>query len=148
MTAQRKYFGTDGIRGKIGSSLINPEFVLKLGWAVGRVREETERVLRRLGCALVEILGASGGETGVEAGGQSIPPVRLPSWSQKRTEDIPRGYVGHEDLANGVRLGKSDPGPQWDWDHFLSRVRHWESGADDRGLLRTIHQMLADYLGE
>lgn len=34
---QRKYFGTDGIRGKVGSSNINPEFVLKLGWAVGRV---------------------------------------------------------------------------------------------------------------
>lgn len=34
---QRKYFGTDGIRGRVGLSSINPEFVLKLGWAVGRV---------------------------------------------------------------------------------------------------------------
>ncbi len=34
---QRKYFGTDGIRGFVGQSNINPEFVLKLGWAVGRV---------------------------------------------------------------------------------------------------------------
>lgn len=34
---QRKYFGTDGIRGQVGLSHINPEFVLKLGWAVGRV---------------------------------------------------------------------------------------------------------------
>src|SRR3989338_8169140 len=33
----RSYFGTDGIRGKVGVSLINPEFVLKLGWAAGRV---------------------------------------------------------------------------------------------------------------
>ena len=33
----RKYFGTDGIRGKVGNSYINPEFVLKLGWAVGKV---------------------------------------------------------------------------------------------------------------
>jgi phosphoglucosamine mutase len=33
----RKYFGTDGIRGHVGQSSINPEFVLKLGWAVGRV---------------------------------------------------------------------------------------------------------------
>ncbi|MBW2262731.1 MAG: hypothetical protein JRG91_12220 [Deltaproteobacteria bacterium] len=40
------------------------------GWAVGRVHEETERVLRRLGRALVEILAASGGETGFEPGGQ------------------------------------------------------------------------------
>ncbi|WP_131782589.1 phosphoglucosamine mutase [Legionella gresilensis] len=35
--SQRKYFGTDGIRGQVGISNINPEFVLKLGWAVGRI---------------------------------------------------------------------------------------------------------------
>jgi phosphoglucosamine mutase len=34
---KRKYFGTDGIRGTVGTGPINPEFVLKLGWAVGRV---------------------------------------------------------------------------------------------------------------
>ena len=34
---QRKYFGTDGIRGKVGESDINPEFVIKLGWAAGKV---------------------------------------------------------------------------------------------------------------
>ena len=33
----RKYFGTDGIRGRVGNELINPEFVLKLGWALGKV---------------------------------------------------------------------------------------------------------------
>ena len=33
----RKYFGTDGIRGRVGEGHINPEFVLKLGWAAGRV---------------------------------------------------------------------------------------------------------------
>lgn len=33
----RKYFGTDGIRGRVGEGNINPEFVLKLGWAAGRV---------------------------------------------------------------------------------------------------------------
>ena len=33
----KKYFGTDGIRGKVGSGVINPDFILKLGWAVGRV---------------------------------------------------------------------------------------------------------------
>src|SRR5471030_1392741 len=34
---QRQYFGTDGIRGRVGVSPITPEFVLKLGWAVGKV---------------------------------------------------------------------------------------------------------------
>jgi phosphoglucosamine mutase len=31
----RKYFGTDGIRGKVGEHPITPDFVIKLGWAVG-----------------------------------------------------------------------------------------------------------------
>lgn len=34
---KRKYFGTDGIRGRVGEAPINPEFILKLGWAFGRV---------------------------------------------------------------------------------------------------------------
>ncbi|HFD88106.1 MAG TPA: phosphoglucosamine mutase [Gammaproteobacteria bacterium] len=33
----RKYFGTDGIRARVGDPLMNPEFILKLGWAVGKV---------------------------------------------------------------------------------------------------------------
>jgi len=33
----KRYFGTDGIRGRVGEGVITPEFVLKLGWAVGRV---------------------------------------------------------------------------------------------------------------
>jgi phosphoglucosamine mutase len=33
----RKYFGTDGIRGRVGEGHITPDFMLKLGWAVGRV---------------------------------------------------------------------------------------------------------------
>ncbi|MDT8410322.1 MAG: phosphoglucosamine mutase [Wenzhouxiangellaceae bacterium] len=32
-----KYFGTDGIRGRVGEGPITAEFTLKLGWAVGRV---------------------------------------------------------------------------------------------------------------
>lgn len=41
--SKRKYFGTDGIRGQVGLSNINPEFILKLGWAVGRVLANTSR---------------------------------------------------------------------------------------------------------
>jgi len=36
----KKYFGTDGIRGRVGEAIINPEFILKLGWAVGKVLNE------------------------------------------------------------------------------------------------------------
>ena len=33
----RKYFGTDGIRGRVGDALVTPDFMLKLGWATGKV---------------------------------------------------------------------------------------------------------------
>ncbi|VAW95961.1 Phosphoglucosamine mutase [hydrothermal vent metagenome] len=36
----RKYFGTDGIRGKVGKFPITPDFVLRLGYAVGKVLGE------------------------------------------------------------------------------------------------------------
>ncbi len=43
----RTYFGTDGIRGRVGVWPINAEFILKLGWAVGKVlsRQGTGKVL-------------------------------------------------------------------------------------------------------
>ncbi len=34
---KKKYFGTDGIRGKVGESPMTADFVMKLGWAAGRV---------------------------------------------------------------------------------------------------------------
>lgn len=34
---KRHYFGTDGIRGEVGGDVINPEFLLYLGWAAGTV---------------------------------------------------------------------------------------------------------------
>jgi len=37
----RKYFGTDGIRGSVGEGFITPDFVMKLGWAAGRVLAKT-----------------------------------------------------------------------------------------------------------
>lgn len=43
----RKYFGTDGVRGLVGKGPITPEFVMKLGWAAGRVMANngTKKVL-------------------------------------------------------------------------------------------------------
>jgi phosphoglucosamine mutase len=36
-TVTKKYFGTDGIRGRVGEYPVTAEFMLKLGWAAGRV---------------------------------------------------------------------------------------------------------------
>jgi phosphoglucosamine mutase len=39
----RKFFGTDGIRGRVGTHPITADFILKLGWAAGKVfSEQTE----------------------------------------------------------------------------------------------------------
>ncbi|RYV02494.1 phosphoglucosamine mutase [Shewanella sp. OPT22] len=37
----RKYFGTDGVRGKVGTFPITPSFAMKLGWAAGKVLAST-----------------------------------------------------------------------------------------------------------
>ncbi len=37
---QKKYFGTDGIRNRVGKGLISPDQILKLGWATGKVMKE------------------------------------------------------------------------------------------------------------
>ncbi|MDA0805641.1 MAG: hypothetical protein O3A23_08350, partial [Proteobacteria bacterium] len=39
--AVKRYFGTDGIRGAVGQAPITPDFMLKLGWAAGRVFAST-----------------------------------------------------------------------------------------------------------
>ena len=36
-TMSRKYFGTDGVRGTVGEAPITPDFVMRLGYAAGKV---------------------------------------------------------------------------------------------------------------
>ena len=37
MPIKREFFGTDGIRGRVGTEPITPDFCLRLGWAIGKV---------------------------------------------------------------------------------------------------------------
>lgn len=37
----RKYFGTDGIRGRVGTLPMTVDFIMKLGWAAGKVLSES-----------------------------------------------------------------------------------------------------------
>ena len=46
---ERKYFGTDGIRGEIGTYPMTPDFVLKLGWAAGKVLAAQKKSLVVIG---------------------------------------------------------------------------------------------------
>jgi phosphoglucosamine mutase len=70
----RRYFGTDGIRGHLGQGAITPEFVLKLGWAVGRVLGNGSKKLVVIGkdTRISGYLLESALEAGLSAAGMNI----------------------------------------------------------------------------
>ena len=70
----RRYFGTDGIRGEVGNETINPEFVLKLGWAVGRVlgREGRRKVVIGKDTRISGYMFESALQAGLSAAGVNV----------------------------------------------------------------------------
>lgn len=73
--SERRYFGTDGIRGLVGQYPITPEFVMKLGYAAGRVlaAQGTKKVLigkdtRISGYMLESALEAGFSAAGIDIG--------------------------------------------------------------------------------
>ena len=72
--SDRKYFGTDGIRGKVGENMINPEFVMKLGWAAGKVLagQGTNKVLIGKDTRISGYMLESALEAGLSAAGINI----------------------------------------------------------------------------
>ena len=73
----RRYFGTDGVRGRVGEDPITPETVLKLGWAAGRVLaaqngEENSLVLIGKDTRISGYLLESALESGLSAAGVDI----------------------------------------------------------------------------
>lgn len=70
----RKYFGTDGIRGRVGEGNITPDFALKLGWAAGRVLGEGQggKVLIGKDTRISGYMFESALEAGLVAAGMDI----------------------------------------------------------------------------
>ncbi len=70
----RKYFGTDGIRGRVGEDNITPEFLLKLGWATGRVfgKQSGSKVLIGKDTRISGYMLESALEAGLAASGVDI----------------------------------------------------------------------------
>lgn len=73
--SSRKYFGTDGVRGLVGKSPISPDFVMKLGYAAGKVlaAQGTKKVLigkdtRISGYMLESALEAGFSAAGIDIG--------------------------------------------------------------------------------
>ncbi|MFD2191920.1 phosphoglucosamine mutase [Pistricoccus aurantiacus] len=71
----RRYFGTDGIRGTVGEYPITPDFMLKLGWAMGRVlsqRNERAKVLIGKDTRISGYMFESALEAGLSAAGVDV----------------------------------------------------------------------------
>jgi len=71
---EKQFFGTDGIRGKVGQHPITPEFVMKLGWAAGRVfaREGKGRLLIGKDTRISGYMFESALEAGLSAAGVDV----------------------------------------------------------------------------
>lgn len=70
----RKYFGTDGIRGRVGEAPITPEFVMRLGWAAGKVFAERgkSRILIGKDTRISGYMFESALEAGLSAAGVDV----------------------------------------------------------------------------
>jgi phosphoglucosamine mutase len=114
----RRYFGTDGIRGRVGEGPINPEFVLKLGWAAGRVlgKAPGSKVLIGKDTRISGYLFESALEAGLVAAGMNtrlLGPMPTPGIAYlTRTLHACAGVVisashnPHED--NGIKFFSGD----------------------------------------
>ncbi|MEX0584701.1 MAG: phosphoglucosamine mutase, partial [Natronospirillum sp.] len=72
--AERQYFGTDGIRGRVGDPPITAEFMLKLGWAAGRVfaRQGKSKIIIGKDTRISGYMFESALEAGLSAAGVDI----------------------------------------------------------------------------
>ena len=70
----KKYFGTDGIRGRVGQYPITPDFMLKLGWAAGKVfaREGSSKILIGKDTRISGYMFESALEAGLSAAGVDV----------------------------------------------------------------------------
>ncbi len=70
----RKYFGTDGVRGRVGEAPITPEFVMKLGWAAGKVFDQQgkSRILIGKDTRISGYMFESALEAGLSAAGVDV----------------------------------------------------------------------------
>ena len=116
----RKYFGTDGIRGRVGEHPINAEFMLKLGWATGRVlgtRPEARVVIGK-DTRISGYMFEAALEAGLAAAGVGIrmlgpmptPGIAYLTWTLHASAGIviSASHNSHED--NGIKFFSASGG--------------------------------------
>ena len=111
---KKKFFGTDGIRGAVGTYPITPDFMLKLGWAVGRVlgAEKGSKILIGKDTRISGYMIESALEAGLSAAGVDIlllGPMPTPAVAQlTRTLKAQAGIVisaSHNPFSdNGIKF--------------------------------------------
>ena len=118
----KRYFGTDGIRGLVGDAPITPDFMLKLGWASGRVfaREtgESGRCLVIIGkdTRVSGYMFESALEAGLVAAGVDVkllgpmptPAVALMTRSQNAVAGIVISASHNPFYDNGIKFFGAD----------------------------------------
>ncbi len=110
----KKYFGTDGIRGEVGQYPITPDFMLKLGWAAGKVfaREGSSKILIGKDTRISGYMFESALEAGLSAAGVDVlltGPMPTPAIAYlTRTFQADAGIVisaSHNAFAdNGIKF--------------------------------------------
>lgn len=110
----KKFFGTDGIRGTVGTYPITPDFMLKLGWAAGRVlgSGKGSKILIGKDTRISGYMFESALEAGISAAGvdvQLLGPMPTPAIAQlTRTLKAKAGIVisaSHNPFAdNGIKF--------------------------------------------
>jgi phosphoglucosamine mutase len=114
----RKYFGTDGIRGRVGDYPVTAEFMLKLGWATGRVLggNRANRVIIGKDTRISGYMFESALEAGLSAAGVDVRllgPMPTPAIAYlTRTLHACAGIVisaSHNGFAdNGIKFFSSE----------------------------------------
>ena len=153
----RKYFGTDGIRGTVGQSPITPDFVLRLGHAVGRVLRQSQprpTVLIGKDTRISGYMLESALESGLNSAGADVVllgPVPTPAVAYlTRAQRADLGIVisaSHNPFAdNGIKFFSGagtklpdqweqdveaalDEAPQWSDSSHLGRARRLDDAA-------------------
>jgi len=114
----RKYFGTDGIRGRVGDTPITPDFCLRLGWAAGRVfaRNGRRRILigkdtRISGYMFESVLEAGLASAGVDVlmlGPMPTPAVAYLTRTQRADAGIVISASHNPFYDNGIKFFDCD----------------------------------------
>ncbi|HLV76770.1 MAG TPA: phosphoglucosamine mutase [Marinobacter sp.] len=132
--SERKYFGTDGIRGRVGEQPITPQFMLHLGWAAGQAfKKDGQRnsVLIGKDTRLSGYMFESALEAGLSAAGVDVKllgPMPTPAIAYlTRTFRASAGIVisashnPHHD--NGIKFFSAD-GTKLD-DALEAEIEYW-----------------------